>query len=97
MKRSSSPWKNTRVIDKLYLDILNIRSIPYEDDDVLYTVTPTYTHRPDLLANDLYGDPGLWWVFAQRNMDIIDDPVYDLVAGIEIRLPKSSNLVKLLG
>jgi hypothetical protein len=97
MKKASSPWKNTRVIDKLYLDILNIRSIPYEDDDVLYTVTPIYTHRPDLLANDLYGDPGLWWVFAQRNMDIIQDPIYDLVAGIEIRLPKGHNLSKLLG
>ena len=32
----------------------------------------------------------LWWVFAQRNMDVIQDPVYDMEPGIEIFIPKVS-------
>jgi len=95
--RNNSPWEKTEIINNSYLDILNIRSIPAEPNDVRYTIQPQYTHRPDLLAYDLYGDQGLWWVFAQRNMDIIQDPVYDIEAGVEIILPKSSNLAKYLG
>jgi len=45
----------------------------------------------------LYNDHRLWWVFAQRNMDILQDPVYDLRAGVEIKIPKGSNLRKILG
>ena len=88
----SSPWYNTSIINDRYLGILNIRSIPASDDDPIYKVQEQYTHRPDLLAFDMYNDFRLWWVFAQRNMDIIRDPVYDLEAGIEIYLPIASNL-----
>ena len=49
------------------------------------------------MAHDLYDDKNLWWVFAQRNMDIIKDPVYDIEAGTKIYLPKSASLKKLLG
>lgn len=93
----NSPWAKTELVDDLYLDILSIRSVPAEDDDVLYTIPNHYIHRPDLLAYDLYGDKNLWWVFAQRNMDIIQDPVYDIEPGVQIRLPKGSNLKKFLG
>jgi len=93
----NSPWAKTKLVDDLYLDILSIRSVPAEDDDVLYTIPNHYIHRPDLLAYDLYGDKNLWWVFAQRNMDIIQDPVYDIEPGVQIRLPKGSNLKKFLG
>ena len=97
MTVSSSPWYNTEIINDRYLGILNIRSIPASDDDPLYQVQEQYTHRPDLLAFDMYGDFRLWWVFAQRNMDIIRDPVYDLEAGIEIYLPIASNIKRYLG
>jgi hypothetical protein len=93
----SSPWYNTEIINDRYLGILNIRSIPASDDDPLYVVQEQYTHRPDLLAFDMYGDFRLWWVFAQRNMDIIKDPVYDLEAGIEIYLPIAGNIKRYLG
>jgi len=93
----NSPWAKTELVDDWYLDILSIRSVPAEDDDVLYTIPNHYIHRPDLLAYDLYGDKNLWWVFAQRNMDIIQDPVYDIEPGVQIRLPKGSNLKKFLG
>lgn len=93
----NSPWANTEIENNKYLGILQIRPVPAEDDDLLYSVQPQYAYRPDLLAYDLYGDTRLWWVFAQRNMDIIEDPVFDLIPGLEIYLPKGSSLTKLLG
>ena len=97
MASASSPWYSTQIINNQYLNVLNIRTVPASDDDALYEVQEQYTHRPDLLAYDLYNDYRLWWVFAQRNMDIIRDPVYDLVAGIEIYLPKAEKLRQFLG
>lgn len=94
---STSPWHNTVKKQNQYLDILQIRSVPAEDDDILYKVQPQYAYRPDLLAYDLYGSHKLWWVFAQRNMDLLKDPINDLVPGIEIYLPKGPNLSQMLG
>jgi hypothetical protein len=93
----TSPWYNTPTQEGQYLDILKIRPIPAESDDVLITIQPQYNHRPDLLAFDLYGDKNLWWVFAQRNMEILKDPIFDLVPGIEIYVPKGDALTRVLG
>jgi hypothetical protein len=94
---SNSPWYNTPIAQSQYLDILQIRPVPAEDDDILYKVQPQYAYRPDLLAYDLYGTNKLWWVFAQRNLDILKDPVNDLLPGVEIYLPKGPNLSSMLG
>jgi len=94
---SSSPWYNTKIINSQYLDILNIRSVPSSNNDIRYTIEPQYNHRPDLLAYDLYGDHKLWWVFAQRNLNSLKDPVYDFESGTEIYLPQGSALSELLG
>lgn len=93
---SSSPWFTTPIKNN-YLDILQIRNIPEEVDDYRYVLEPQYTHRPDLLAYDLYGTPKLWWVFIKRNMDRIQDPIFDFIPGIELYLPKKSTLYKSLG
>jgi hypothetical protein len=92
----SSPWLNTPT-NNLYLELLEIRSVPAEADDFQYTIESHYKHRPDLLAYDLYGNPKLWWVFVQRNMSVIKDPIYDFEPGVTIYLPKKSNLQKFLG
>lgn len=94
---ASSPWHKTRVQNGQYLDILKIRPVPAENDDISYTIEPQYTHRPDLLAFDLYNNHKLWWVFAQRNMNVLKDPVYDFVAGTTIYLPKLSRIKEVLG
>jgi len=94
---TNSPWNKTRIQNGEYLGVLNIRSVPAENDDILYTIEPQYSLRPDLLAYDLYGNHKLWWVFAQRNMDRLKDPIYDFVAGNQIYLPKGSQLSKILG
>jgi hypothetical protein len=80
-----------------YLDILSIRPVSAEPDDILYAIDAKFEHRPDLLAYALYGDPGLWWVFAQRNLDVIQDPIFDFKAGTKIYLPKGSSLKTVLG
>jgi len=95
--KSTSPWHTTMTVNDQYLDILSIRPVPAADDDILYTVQPQYAFRPDLLAYDLYGTKDLWWVFSQRNMDILKDPINDLVPGVKIFLPKGPNLTSYLG
>ena len=92
----SSPYNNTKQ-NKLYLELLSIRPVPSEKDDFKYVIENQYRHRPDLLAYDLYGNPKLWWVFVQRNMSVIKDPIYDFEPGTSIYLPKRSNLEKFLG
>jgi len=94
---SMNPYAKTNVTSSGYLDILKIIPVPAEDNDVIFEITPNYHNRPDLLAYDLYGTKDLWWVFAQRNMDIIKDPIYDFSAGTSIRLPKESNMKTLIG
>jgi hypothetical protein len=94
--KTSSPWSDTP-IENNYLTVLRIRPVSAEPDDFLYTIEPQYTHRPDLLAYDLYGDSKLWWVFIQRNLDVLQDPVYDFVAGTKIYIPKGDSLKTVLG
>jgi len=83
--------------NKNYLDIWVPRIIPADPDDYAYKIQPQYTHRPDLLAYDLYGTSRLWWVFMQRNIDVIFDPINDFRAGVIIQLPKKTPLLKSLG
>ena len=73
------------------------RRFAIEDDDQSYTIERTYAYRPDLLAFDLYGSPRLWWVFAQRNPNQIEDPIYDFKPGVTIQLPKPGNISRDLG
>ena len=93
---ATSPYHKTK-FQSGALGYFSIRPVPSEPNDVLYTVEVQYTHRPDLLAHDLYGDRKLWWVFSQRNMDVLKDPVYDLVAGLLIYLTQGDKLQRLLG
>ena len=92
----TSPYFETTEND-ISLDILSPRTITAEGDDQSYTIERTYAYRPDLLAYDLYGTPRLWWVFAQRNPNEIEDPIYDFKPGVTIQLPKPANVSKDLG
>ena len=91
-----SPWYETAETEN-YLDVLTIRPVSAEPDDFLYTIESQYMYRPDLLAFDLYGEAALWWVFMQRNMDVLEDPIFDFVPGKKIYIPKGSSLRTVLG
>jgi hypothetical protein len=83
--------------NEYYLDLMVNRPIPKAVDDIIFTINETYKYRPDLLANDLYEDSRLWWVFAQRNPDVLVNPLYDFEVGTQIFLPKLSTLRAVLG
>ncbi len=93
---NSSPWYTTQIRQD-YLDILAIRPVSAEPDDYLYTIESQYQYRPDLLAYDLYQDPALWWVFTQRNLDVLQDPILDFKTGTQIYVPKPASLKNILG
>jgi|TARA_B100000424_G_C22907560_1_gene482772 hypothetical protein len=97
MSKKLSPYAKTPVNKAGYLDIFKPRPIPVAGDDILYEILPAYNYRPDLLAHDLYGRKELWWVFAQRNLDVLKDPVFDFVAGTKIYLPQGTFLRDTLG
>jgi len=82
---------------QFYLDSMVNRPIPRENDDVYFKINQTYQHRPDMLAYDLYQQPGLWWVFYQRNPNTLIAPPWDFEAGKNIYLPKITTLRAALG
>lgn len=92
----SSLYKNTKY-HRNALDVFEPREIPKEADDPVFEINSIYALRPDKLAFDLYGDAGLWWVFASRNPNTIEDPIFDFTTGKQIYLPKKSTLQQSLG
>ena len=93
---STSPWYKTPIKNN-YLNLLTIRPVSAESDDYLYTIEAQYAYRPDLLAYDLYGTSNLWWIFIQRNLNVIQDPILDFVPGKQIYICKLSGLKTALG
>ena len=92
----TSPYAKTGFNDR-YLDLASLPAIPKRADDVTFTINKTYQYRPDLLAYDLYGDPGLWWVFAMRNPNPIQDPIFSMRIGVQIFLPKKETIQGIIG
>ena len=92
--KGTSPYYTTAQVNNQlpYLDFWSAPAIRPSPNDTFYTVVATYQHRPDLLSYDTYGTTGFWWVFAMRNPDTIKDPIYDLIAGINIYLPAQASL-----
>ena len=94
----TSPYNETKLVDRKFLDVMTHRPIPKKSDDVLVTISTAYENRPDLMAFDLYGDAKLWWVFAARNPNKLGaDPYFNFTAGTEIFVPKLSTLQTALG
>lgn len=79
-----------------FLDINSLPTIPKSVDDDIYIIDARYHERPDLLAYDRYGSSRLWWVFALRNPDLIEDPIRDFKSGLQIRLPQKGVLETIL-
>lgn len=86
--KETSPYIQTP-IKNWYLDLWVPRIIPKKDYDDIYIIPPEYNQRPDLMSQQLYGTPKLWWVFAIRNPDLIIDPINDFLAGLEIYVPNN--------
>jgi hypothetical protein len=94
--KSTSAYADTPLKD-FYLGFMVNRPIPKLADDVIFTINQTYNMRPDMLAHDLYNDSDLWWVFAQRNPNVLVNPLLDFKTGKTIFLPKLDTLRAALG
>jgi hypothetical protein len=79
-------------IKNWYLDLWVPRRVPYNEFDKLIIIPPAFNQRPDLLSQQEYGTPALWWVFCLRNPDLMADPINDFLAGLEIYVP--DNILK---
>ena len=93
---ATSPYYQTGY-SQFFLETMVNRPIPKEDDDLTFTINTTYQYRPDLLAYDLYGIAGLWWVFYQRNPNTLQAPPLDFKTNTLIYLPKITTLKSALG
>ena len=93
---ATSPYAETGY-SQFFLDVMVNRPIPKSTDDILFTINTTFQYRPDLLAFDLYGDAGLWWVFYQRNPNTLTAPPWDFATGVEIYIPKITTIRNVLG
>lgn len=92
----SSPWYDTEELNGM-LEPIKPRPIPATVDDIPYQIDAVYNFRPDLLSNDIYENPKLWWVFSMRNPNELPDPIFDFVAGNIIMVPTLSTVKKALG
>jgi len=93
-----SPYSKTAQIEQYvsYLDFWSPVAIPAASGDMIIQLDTKYNNRPDLLSNDLYGTPQLWWVFAARNPDVIKDPIYDFKVNTVIYAPVKDKVVRYL-
>lgn len=61
-----------------------------DDTDELWVMPSAGVPRLDLLSNDFYGVPDLWWVIASVNN--ILDPLVSVPTGTAIRVPTKTRL-----
>lgn len=89
MAANSKPTSQyyTTPIKNFYLDLWEPIPVPTNTSDALIVIPPSFNQRPDLLSQQQYGTPRLWWVFAVRNPDILIDPINDFLAGLQIYVP----------
>lgn len=86
--KTTSEYSLTPVRD-FYLDLWVPRKVPKNDFDKIIIIPPEFDQRPDLLSQQEYGTPRLWWVFCLRNPDLMADPINDFVAGLQIYIPEN--------
>lgn len=65
-----------------------------DSSDYYITIEPKYNQKPGLLALDLYGTERLEWIFYYFNKEKMDDIIFSLKAGMTIRVPMKSRLMK---
>ena len=84
--RSDSHLSNTKVNAK-YTELYEPSSEFFSADIREHVIEDQHNRRPDLLANALYGNQRLWWLFMHFNPNIIKDPIMDFTAGKTIIVP----------
>ena len=79
--------QEVKLIDKKkrYFKYLKYPEIPVDISDI-YIITKI-GERLDLLANQYYQDPDLWWIITKANPNKIKRDSFFMPIGIQIRIP----------
>ena len=91
----NSIYKNSNT-DGFFLSYYEPINITKDSSDYYIEIPTKYDMKPGLLANDLYGDPHLLWVFSVMNRETINDPLFDFREGKIIRIPTKSRLLSII-
>lgn len=92
--KSRSIYKSTG-INGGFLSYYTPINIPKNhSSNFIVTISKKYVNKPGLLAFDLYGDANLRWVFRYFNANKINDPIFDLVEGLNIIVPTKERLMR---
>jgi len=71
--------------NKEFLILRKFLSIPQSGQDSFFVVTGEFIHRVDQISQQVYGRPDLAWAIMDINQ--IKQPLFDLVVGMELRIP----------
>ena len=92
--KSDSPYAQTPISGPFMAYYVHRSIDPHPTDIAAVIDDERYVARPDLLSNDMYGNPDLWWVIGVRNG--FEDPVFDLKIGTYLYLPSLEHLREIL-
>lgn len=92
---NESFYKNT---DKngFYMGYYEPSNIRFHSTDYYIVIPTEYDLKPGGLAQKLYGNPQLMWIFSVYNRDTITDPLFDFRAGQIIRVPTKDRLYEMI-
>lgn len=91
--KNTSLYASTDIVNGSYLGFWRPPTIVLDGYERKMIIEPKFENRPDLLSHYLFGTPDLWWVFSMVNPDVIQDPLSDLVAGVEIIVPHRASVI----
>jgi hypothetical protein len=60
------------------------------DDDIFFDVGPEHEHRPDLIAQEVYGSSWLYWIVAFAGG--MTDAFAETYIGLKLRLPSHEHV-----
>jgi len=93
MTNKYSIYKNT-INDGFEMKYYDPILIPYDEQtDYEFTVPEAYHQKPGNLAYELYGTPKLYWIFAYFNPNLVQDPIFDIKAGMTLIIPSKQRLM----
>lgn len=92
---NKSFYKNSEK-DEFFLKYYEPYKITFDVSDYYMVIPTEYDLKPGGLANELYGDPQLMWIFSVFNRDSIVDPLFDFTAGKIIRVPTKNRLLMMI-
>ena len=69
---------------KRYIAGAKYPEIPLSEKDLYFIMQEG--DRLDLLANQIYGDPSLWWIISSANSNLKQNSLY-VPTGTQIRVP----------